>query len=194
MQDTIIETPRLHIHPLRSAFVDEIHAAKMDAWHDLQMWMSWATDDMKPRAAMDSYIASLSPDNPWDAATAFCREDGRFAVMSGLHSDSIAAGADYSTGYWCARDKRGKGYATETTNALIRYAFEVLNAGQIRISYYQDNMPSRRVIDKLGFTYTHTVAGGHKRCLDGTPLDVHHFVMTDPALLPPLDWRVMQAA
>lgn len=190
MSKIIIETPRLHICPMNASYGDEIQLAKEQVWPELQMWMSWAHHDMKPRSAIDAYIASLSPDNPWDAAVAFSRDDGRFTAMGGLHTGREAG--DFSTGYWCARDKQGNGYATEMTNALIRYGFDSLGTKQVRISYYEGNAPSRRIIDKLGFTYTHTVKDGHKRCLDGTPLDVHHFVMTDPSVLPPLEWRIIR--
>lgn len=188
---SIIETENLYIRPIHSDYLDKIQIAKEEVWDDLQMWMNWAHDNMKPRAALDAYIDSLDKNNPWDAAVAFDRTDGKFAVMGGLHSGAQGAG-DFSTGYWCARDKRGNGYATEMTNALIRHAFENLHARQVRISYYEGNAASRRVIDKLGFGYTHTVKGGHNRCSDGTPLDVHHFMMTDTAKLAPLKWRMIE--
>lgn len=184
----IIETPRLLIRPLRAEDAEEIQAAKEKAWPALQMWMNWAHDNMKSRAALDQYIAGLSADNPWDAAAAFSRDDGRFAALGGLHGGDPHI---YSTGYWCAPDQQGKGYATEMTNALMQYAFGDLGATDIRISYYEGNTASRRVIDKLGFVYSHTVKAGHNRCSDGTPLDVHHFSLRDPAALPPLAWQVV---
>lgn len=188
----IIETQRLHICPMQAAHADEIQIAKEQAWPNLQMWMNWAHDNMKPRAALDDYLASLDATNPWDAAVAFSRDDGRFAVMGGLHTGS-GAGV-YSTGYWCAPDKQGNGYATEMTNALMQYAFRDIGATQINISYYEGNAGSRRIIDKLGFEYTHTVKAGHNRCSDGTPLDVHHFTVRDPAVLPALKWKLIEKA
>ncbi len=183
----LIETPRLLIRPPVLADVDAIQAAKEEAWPELQLWMNWAYDSQKPRAALADYIAGIPADTPWELAASFVRTDNSFAVMSGLH---VGVAREGTTGYWAARHNRGKGYATETTNALIRYAFEVLGVPAVTINYYADNAQSRRVIEKLGFTYTHTVTGGHNRCLDGTPLDVHHFVMKSPSVLPPLEWRV----
>ncbi len=191
MRDMVIETNRLLIKPLHRDHLDEIQTAKEEVWNDLQMWMKWARDDMKPRSALDTYMGMLDVNNPWDAAVAFARDDGRFAVMGGLHTGKHGDG-DFSTGYWAANAQRGKGYATEMTNALIRHAFENLAARQVRICYYEGNAASRQIIDKLGFTYTHTDIGGHNRCSDGKPLDVLHFVMTDPAVLPPLKWRLIE--
>ncbi len=186
----IIETKRLLIRPLSHADAAEVQTAKEEAWPELQLWMSWAYAPMLPRAALDDYISSRPPENPWDAAIAISKDNGRFAVMSGIAASSEEKG--YGTGYWTARHARGKGYATEVTNALIRHAFANMGARKVLIDYYADNHASRRVIEKLGFTFLRTVAGGHKRCLDGTPLDVHKFEMTDPAVLPPLDWTLIK--
>lgn len=105
IRNMVIETDRLLIKPFDHAYFDEIQQAKEDVWDDLQMWMSWARDDMKPRAALDTYMGMLDASNPWDAAVAFTRDDGRFAVMGGLHTGGQGAG-DFSTGYLGGARKR----------------------------------------------------------------------------------------
>lgn len=189
----IIETDHLMIRPLSLRDLEDVQVAKEESWHDLQMWMSWAHDHMLPRAQLADFIASRPPQHPWDAAIAREKRTGRFAVMSGVSPASSAVAGDCSTGYWAARAMRGRGYATEATNALIRHAFASMGAKRVLIEYYQDNEPSRRVIEKLGFTFVRTKPAGHARCLDGTLLDVHTFEMTDPAVLPPLAWRLIRA-
>lgn len=186
-----IETDRLIIRPVRLADVPEIQAAKEEVWAELQTWMSWAYDDQKPQSAMEGFIAGLSPARPFDVAACFAKDNGKFAVMGGIMDDGSGV---FATGYWCALSQRGKGYATEATNAAIRYAFEALDAKGVNINYYDGNDASRRVIEKLGFTYVRTDKGGHLRCSDGVPLDVHRFTMTDPAVLPPLVWRLVEGA
>ena len=54
-------------------------------------------------------------------------------------------------GYWVRKSAQGKGYATEITNALLRYAFNALGASEVWISHGEGNDASRRVIEKLGF-------------------------------------------
>lgn len=46
-----------------------------------------------------------------------------------------------------------RGYATEATKAIIRYGFEKMNLHKIQICTKTINEPSKRVIEKCGFTY-----------------------------------------
>lgn len=184
-----IETDRLILRAPEMKDIPEIQAAKEEVWDELQMWMSWAYDNQKPQSAMEGFIQSLDPAKPFDVAACFAKDNGTFAVMGGIMDDGDGV---FATGYWCALSQRGKGYATEATNAAIRYAFAALDATRVNINYYEGNAASRRVIDKLGFTYVGTDKGGHLRCSDGVPLDVHRFTMTDPSVLPPLKWRVVE--
>ena len=52
---------------------------------------------------------------------------------------------------------QGKGYATEATKALIRFGFENIHFNKIQICARPVNAPSRRVIEKCGFTYEGTL-------------------------------------
>ena len=52
---------------------------------------------------------------------------------------------------------QGKGYATEATKALIRFGFENINFNKVQICVRPVNAPSRRVIEKCGFTYEGTL-------------------------------------
>ncbi len=46
----------------------------------------------------------------------------------------------------------GRGYATEMSRAVIRYAFDELRLHRVEASYQPHNEPSGRVLRKLGFT------------------------------------------
>ena len=50
-----------------------------------------------------------------------------------------------------------KGYATEATKAVIYYGFERIHLHKIQICARPVNTPSRRVIEKCGFTYEGTL-------------------------------------
>jgi len=86
-----------------------------------------------------------------------------------------------------ARKYAGQGMATEAANAAIRYAFGHLGAKAIRIGYFDGNEPSRRIVEKLGFQKTGVAQLGATRCLDGTKLDRHEYILTTPHALPELD-------
>lgn len=50
-----------------------------------------------------------------------------------------------------------RGYATEATKAIIRYGFKKMNLHKIQICTKTINKPSKRVIEKCGFTYEGTL-------------------------------------
>lgn len=52
---------------------------------------------------------------------------------------------------------QGKGYATEATNALIGYGFNKIHFHKVQICVRPSNVPSRKVIEKCGFTYEGTL-------------------------------------
>lgn len=56
------------------------------------------------------------------------------------------------TGFWVRKSAQCHGFATEATNALLRYAFTVLKMRRVGISHSGGNEASRRVIQKLGFS------------------------------------------
>jgi RimJ/RimL family protein N-acetyltransferase len=57
------------------------------------------------------------------------------------------------------QDERGKGIVTEATRLLVRYLFETRTVNRIQLCIHPDNVPSRRVAEKLGFTHEGTARG-----------------------------------
>jgi len=60
-------------------------------------------------------------------------------------------GEDVEVGYRLARRSWGLGIATETASALVGHAFSRLALPRVVAVVYPDNLPSRRVLVKLGF-------------------------------------------
>ena len=50
-----------------------------------------------------------------------------------------------------------KGFATEATQTVIAYGFEQMNLHKVQICTKTINLPSKRVIEKCGFTYEGTL-------------------------------------
>ena len=50
-----------------------------------------------------------------------------------------------------------KGYATEACKAVIKYGFEKIGLHKVQICVRPSNTPSRKVIEKCGFTYEGTL-------------------------------------
>lgn len=55
--------------------------------------------------------------------------------------------------YCIGVDFQCRGYASEATKAVIRFGFERAELHKIQICCRENNLPSKRVIEKSGFTY-----------------------------------------
>ena len=56
-------------------------------------------------------------------------------------------------GYSMNPDFWGYGFMTEAAKGVLKYAFEYLKLAIVSVYHYPDNIRSRRVIEKCGFTY-----------------------------------------
>lgn len=182
-----LTTDRLILRVPTLADAPVINAAMQEVWHDLQLWMSWAHDGCNSLESTYAYIQSIPEqmDSGGYPLFGFCRESGDFVVASGL----VCEGDVLTTGYWVAQPYKGKGYATEAANACIRFAFQELGVSKLEINHFEGNEPSARVIQKLGFRFTHTAHKSFARCLDGAMVDVHHYAMHTIDQLPALTVR-----
>ena len=57
-------------------------------------------------------------------------------------------------GYWLSPSHWGRGIATEAARAIVSFGFEVLGLPYLTSGYFEDNLASGRVLDKLGFIQT----------------------------------------
>jgi RimJ/RimL family protein N-acetyltransferase len=83
---------------------------------------------------------------------------------------------DVELGYRLRRSAWGKGYGTEGSRALIRKGFTELGAQRVIAQTYQDNLASRRVMEKLGMTLVRTF----RLTLD----DLARYDISSPELFP----------
>ena len=60
---------------------------------------------------------------------------------------------DAELGFWLSDDFWGKGVITEATKAIVKYGFEVMQLNRIYSSCFTDNYGSKRVHEKVGFTF-----------------------------------------
>lgn len=61
------------------------------------------------------------------------------------------AGSTPELGYWFGRVHWGKGFATETVRALVRFAFAAPGCEALHVAHIFDNAGSRAVIGRVGF-------------------------------------------
>lgn len=181
-----IITPRLIIRPRTRDDVDIIHEAKQAMKPALRQWMSWSSEDQFLREATEGFIERGFQD-PWellDGLMAMHRDTGELVVMTGLRRKEKPG--QFATGYWVTEPYLRQGYASEACNAMIRYAFGAVGATEVYIDHFVGNIPSQRVIEKMGFTYTHTV-DDHFCHAAGTNIDARCYSRTSTVGLPDLN-------
>jgi RimJ/RimL family protein N-acetyltransferase len=62
-------------------------------------------------------------------------------------------------GYWVAAEARGRGIATRGVRLLADWCRDELGLTRIEVLPHKDNLPSRRVAEKAGFTDTGELVG-----------------------------------
>ncbi len=113
---------------------------------------------------------------PWpyalEDAEAFLRTDRMpsepcFLIFRRTEADPLLIGTvgfgrrptgETEFGYWIARPHWGRGYATEAGRAALELARDSLRLGKVSAGHFLDNPASGRVLEKLGFRPTGTVA------------------------------------
>jgi [ribosomal protein S5]-alanine N-acetyltransferase len=77
------------------------------------------------------------------------RQTGELIGIIGLAPDDADQSAEL--GYYIGRPYWGRGFATESAQAIVRRGFEALGYAKLTSGYHADNPASGRVLEKLGF-------------------------------------------
>jgi ribosomal-protein-serine acetyltransferase len=184
-----IRTPRLLIRPPQPGDGVATASAVSETWEDLHRWMAWAE-------SLDNHSAEQMEIRTRQIMAKFVlREEfnllgveiasGQPVIRCGFHGVDWKA-RQCETGFWVRKSAQGRGFATESTNALLRYAFGALGMRRVGITHSSGNEASRRVVEKLGFA-----PEGIQRAANLLPggriADRHLYARFDTAGLPPLE-------
>lgn len=82
----------------------------------------------------------------------------------------------WNIGFWVHPNHWGKGFAKEAAEAVIAFGFERLKAERIVTAHAIWNIRSKRVIEKLGFTYMRENPEGFYK--GGKPLPEHEYELS----------------
>lgn len=83
-------------------------------------------------------------------------------------------------GYVLSEKYWGRGIMPEAAEAVLRFAFEELGLSKVTVGHFPFNMQSKRVIEKLGFSYTGYFEKAFER-FDGVKMDECRYGMTKEA-------------
>jgi ribosomal-protein-serine acetyltransferase len=136
--------------------VDERHAEELTALvrHDLahlKRWMPWATERYSVEDAREFIRRNLrqAAEDQGFATLIFFRER---VVGSIGYNNFDWANRKTDIGYWLAADLQGRGIMTKACRVLVTYAFTELRLNRVEIYCAVENLRSRRIPERLGFT------------------------------------------
>lgn len=131
-----LKTERLQLRPVRMEDAGVIHATLQDI--EIARWLSRVPYPYGPG------------DAEWFAGEVEAGRIPAYAVLDDAGFAGVIA-IDPTLGYWFARDRWGRGYATEAGRALLTAHFADPSVELVEAGYYDENPGSGRVLEKLGF-------------------------------------------
>lgn len=181
-----ILTPRLLIRPRHAGEGATLAKAVCESLDHLKPWMPFAkvkpTDDQMEehcRRSLSEFVARTN-----FTLSIYDRDGKTFIGSTGLHRPNWSV-PSFHLGYWIHKDFEGKGFISESTNALTRYAFAVFGARRVEIRCDGKNLRSLAVMKKLGFVQEGILRGDDIGA-DGSIRDTIITARLDAASLPPL--------
>lgn len=82
---------------------------------------------------------------------------GSISLMLGEESNLTIPDTEGEIGYWIGVPYWGQGLIPEAVREIMRHGFEDLSLDRIWCGYFDGNTKSRRVQEKCGFHYHHTI-------------------------------------
>ena len=152
-----LTTPRLFLRPIQRHDAADLFAARGDA--ETMRWWDWpaqkSVDEVRDIVAnhfaeIDSgrvqwWVVSLTPRGP--------------AIGECDISDIDLHHKRGEVGFLFRRDAWGKGYAFEAMTRVLRYGFDELGLERLGARFHAGNESSRKLLEKLGFTFEGTLRG-----------------------------------
>ena len=143
---TIIDTARLRLRPWRGTDAHSLYELAKDPRIGLACGWPPHTSIEDSHEALSTVLASPE-------IYAVTQLDGGDLVGAiGLRTEKPDTPEVADLGYWIGSPYWGRGYATEAGKAIIERA-KALGKTTLTLSYFDGNEASRRVAEKLGFSW-----------------------------------------
>ena len=167
-----IETPRLLLRQWREDDLAPFAALNTDpeVMRFFEEPLSHERSDAWARA-----IAAVIQDQGWGLWALERRDTGEFIGFTGLQvpRHELPFNPCVEVGWRLARSAWGQGFATEAGRASLAHAFGPLELDEVVSMTAVTNLPSRRVMERLGMTRDEHADFDHPAVSAGHPLQRH---------------------
>lgn len=143
-EETLLRLPEEH-------YLEEAYAVVMQNLEHLKRWLNWARDDFALEDARSFVQTNLQN-----------FAEGKGFALHVVYQGRIAGNVGYNTidranrkteiGYWLSASAQGKGLMTRACRALVEHAFDEMKLNRVEINCAVENLQSRRIPERLGFT------------------------------------------
>jgi RimJ/RimL family protein N-acetyltransferase len=170
-----VETDRLLLRPFTTADVD--HLVELDSDPEVMRFLNGGIPtprEMVEQRILPAFLGEYARSGGFGVWAAIEKASGEFVGWFAFHPPEGGNRADVTLGYRLRRSAWGRGYATEGARALIREGFAELGVRRVTATTYQDNLASRRVMEKLGMKLVRR----YRLTAEDLANETHH--VTDP--------------
>ncbi len=161
----LLETGRLVLRRFTEADVD--HLVALDGDPAVMRYLSGGTPtprEVIERDILPRFLRSYEGSDGFGYWAAIAKATGDFLGWFSFRPRDGVGPGEVELGYRLRRAAWGRGYATEGARALIRKGFAELGVRRVVATTYQDNLASRRVMEKAGMRreaqFRHRYAAG----------------------------------
>jgi len=148
-----IVTPRLVLRcwdPRDAPLLKDAIDSSLD---HLRPWMPWARHEPQTVAQKVELLREFRGQFDLGADSVYGIFDaGEERVLGGTGLHPRIGPGGLEIGYWIRADAAGRGFATESTAALTRVAFEVAGVERVEIRCAPENLASAAIPRKLGYS------------------------------------------
>ena len=152
-----LETERMVLRRFTARDVD--HLVDLDSDPEVMRFLTGGTPtprQMIEREILPRFIYFYRCFPGYGYWAAVEKGSGAFLGWFSFHPRDNGSLGDVELGYRLRRSAWGEGYATEGARALIRKGFGELGVRRVFATTYQDNLASRRVMEKAGMKLVRT--------------------------------------
>lgn len=153
----LLETERMMLRRFTAADVD--HLVDLDSDPEVMRFLTGGIPTTREAIQNDilpAFLRSYEPFSGFGVFAAIGKESGEFLGWFSFRPKGMTCCDEVSLGYRLRRSVWGQGYATEGARALIRLGFTELSVQRVVATTYQDNLASRRVMEKAGLSLVRT--------------------------------------